>query len=95
MEISSTDSDVTISPPLSVVTILDNDMVGIGLEEEEYEVTEEQGSVEICVVVTSGSIQRLLVASLVTDDISAGEKSFTLAGSVSQLTESANNTRLS
>ena len=73
VEITSTDSDVTILAPTSVVTILDNDMVGIGFEEEEYEVDEAMGSVEICVVVTSGSIQRQLVATLVTSDVSTGE----------------------
>lgn len=67
------DSSITILTLTAVITIVDNDMVGIGLEEEEYEVTEDQGSVEVCVVVTSGSIQRQLVATLLTADISAGK----------------------
>ena len=58
---------------MSIVTILDNDMIGIGLEREDYEATEDQGSVEVCAVITSGSIQRQLVARLVTADISTGE----------------------
>ena len=73
VEISSSDRDITISTPVSVVTILDNDMIGIGLEEEEYEVAEGDGSLEVCVVVTSGSIQRQLVAIVSTADITAGE----------------------
>lgn len=74
IEITSSDSDISISPPMSVVSIVDNDMIGIGLEEEEYETSEDENSVEICVVVTTGSIQRQLVASLVTVDISTGKR---------------------
>lgn len=70
--LSTLDSDVTISSSVGVVTILDNDMVGVGLEEVVYDASEEEGSVEICAIVRSGAIQRQLMAQLVTSDISAG-----------------------
>ena len=70
--LSSPDMDVALSFPTASVTILDNDMVGIGLEETEYDTSEGDGTVEICAVVTSGAIQRQLVASLSTFDLTAG-----------------------
>lgn len=70
--LSSPDADVTFPFPTASVTILDNDMVGVGLEETEYDVSEGDGTVEICAVVTIGSIQRRLMVSLTTANLSAG-----------------------
>ena len=71
--LSSPDSDVFLPSPLTTVSIIDNDMVVIGLEREAYNVSEERESVEVCVVVISGAIQRRLEARLMTGDITAGE----------------------
>ena len=70
--LSTSDSDVTIPTPVAVVTIIDNDAVTIGLEQTEYSVREEDESVEICVL-SSNPVQRQLIVSLTTANISAGK----------------------
>ena len=68
----TSDLDVSLESPAATVTILDNDGVVIGFEMTAYNASETQGSVEICVVVTSGTIQRPLVGDLMTTDITTG-----------------------
>lgn len=70
--ISTSDPDILIPSPMAEVMIVDNDRVGLGLENAVYDTSEGLVSVEVCVVVTSGVIQRRLIVRVVTGDISAG-----------------------
>lgn len=72
--ISTTDEETLLPSPEATVTILDDDMIGISLEESSYEISEGDGVVEICVVVASGVSQRMFEASVMTADISTGKK---------------------
>jgi hypothetical protein len=74
--LSTSDDDVTITTPMAAVTILDNDAVSIGLEQTEYLVSENDGTVEICVL-TSRLVQRELVATVTTQDRTAGRNYYT------------------
>ena len=69
--ISSDDPDVKLSSPSTSVTITDDDSVTIGLEMETYLVREDQGSVELCAVVSNGELDREAVVTLATSDQSA------------------------
>ena len=66
------DTSVTLAVPMAVVNIRDNDAVSIGFEREMYSVREGEGPVEVCVVLDR-PVQRQLVATVNTADISAGK----------------------
>jgi hypothetical protein len=75
--LSTSDDDVTITTPMAAVTILDNDAVNISLEQTEYLVSEDDGTVEICVL-TSRLVQRELVVTVTTQDRTAGRNYHTV-----------------
>ena len=55
----------------TTVTIIDDDMVTIGFEREVYEVTEDEGTVEVCALIREGALNREVTISLFTRDSSA------------------------
>ena len=70
VEISSSDPDVHFAPPISTVTIIDNDRVVIGFEMEQYQ-GEEGETVEVCAMLRNGSLERDLLVQIFTEDLSA------------------------
>ena len=70
VEISSSDPDVDFAPPISTVTIIDNDRVVIGFEMEQYQ-GEEGETVEVCAMLRNGSLERDLLVQIFTEDLSA------------------------
>ncbi len=69
--ITSDDTDVSFPRPMANVTIIDNDNITIGFEREVYPINEDQRFVEVCAIVTEGSLQREAVVFLSTQDGSA------------------------
>ena len=68
--LTSDDPKVSITRPMTNITIIDNDQLTIGFEMENYEAKEDQGSVEVCVR-TRGIYQNNKVVRLSTKDIDA------------------------
>ena len=71
--LSTSDPDILLPSPMGVVTILDNDVVSIGLEFSEYSAAEDDGLIEVCVL-SERAVQRQLVASVETADGTATGK---------------------
>ena len=69
--ITSNDTDVSFMRPIANITIIDNDNITIGFDREVYSINEDQRSVEVCAVITEGSLQREVVVVLSTQDGSA------------------------
>ena len=61
------------SAPKTTVTIIDDDRVTIGFEQEMYSAREDQGSQEVCALIINGELARDVVLSLLTGDGSAEE----------------------
>lgn len=57
--------------PMTNVTIIDDDGVTIGFEMETYTAMEDQGTVEVCVVIITGRLSRSVTVFLDSRDLSA------------------------
>jgi UDP-glucose 6-dehydrogenase len=68
--LTSSEPDVDLQDSSAVVDIIDNDRVVIGFEMEQYQ-GEEGGMVEVCAVLTNGTLERSLIIEIFTGDISA------------------------
>lgn len=64
------DPDVDFVPPTSVVTIIDDDRVVIGFEMERYQ-GEEGQTVEVCVIIRNGTLEKPVLVEIFTGDLSA------------------------
>jgi len=69
--LTSEDPDVTFTMLTASVSITDDDGVSIGFEMERYTAREDQGAVEVCALVTKGSLARQVAIVLMTLDGSA------------------------
>ncbi len=69
--ISSDDPDVSSTLPNTEVIITDFDTVTVGLELEVYMAVEDQGMIEVCVVITNGELDREAEVTLTTGDLTA------------------------
>ena len=76
VEIRSDDPDVDFAPPISMVTIIDNDRVVIGFEMEQYQ-GNEGGTVEVCAILMDGTLERSVLIDLFTRNLSAMGKTST------------------
>lgn len=68
--LSTSDPDILLPSPMGVVTILDNDIVSVGLEFSVYSAAEGDGLVEVCVL-AERAVQRQLIATVETADATA------------------------
>ena len=68
--LTTREPDVNFLNPSASVDIIDNDRVVIGFEMEQYQ-GEEGGTVEVCAVLTNGTLERSLFVELFTSDVSA------------------------
>ena len=64
--LSSEDPDFSSNLPETEITITDADDVTVGLEMDTYPTSEEEGVVEVCVVVTDGELDREIAVTLTT-----------------------------
>ena len=74
--VSGDDPDVDFTPPTSVVTITDNDRVVIGFEMERYQ-GDEGDTVQVCAILSNGTLERSIVVDITSGDLSAIGKGFT------------------
>ena len=70
VEIRSDDSDLDFEPSTSTVTIIDNDRVVIGFEMEQYQ-GDEGAVVEVCAMLSNGSLEMDLLVQIFTEDLTA------------------------
>ena len=71
--LTSDDPDVSITQPMSDVTIVDDDVVTIGFENEVYPSREDQGTVEVCARIFNSTLDREVTITLMTRDDTATE----------------------
>ena len=68
--LTTSEPDVDLQDTSAIVDIIDNDRAVIGFEMGQYQ-GEEGEMVEVCAVLTNGTLERSLIIELFTGDISA------------------------
>jgi len=68
--LSTPELSITVSPDSTTVSILDNDRVMIGFENSHLTVSEDEGSVNVCTVL-SGSLEKTIEVSIYTENDTA------------------------
>ena len=63
-----------------IVALISSAEITIGFEQTSYPAMEDQGSVEVCTVVTSGSLQGDVIVTFSTQDGSAEGKVYVVRG---------------
>ena len=71
--LTSDDPDVTSTRPMVNVTIVDDDAVTIGFENEVFPSSEDQGTVQVCARILDGSLERQVTVMLMSRDGTAEE----------------------
>ena len=71
VNLTISDPDITSTIPSTDVFIIDEDRVSVGIEMETYSTSENFSSVEVCVVVVTGVLNREITVSLSTSPSTA------------------------
>ena len=71
--LTSDDPDVSSTRPMTNVTIVDDDVVTIGFENEVYPSREDQGTVQVCARIFNSTLDREVTITLMTRDDTATE----------------------